>query len=187
MRGMHMIMSAPASSYAASRSHVRSTPSCGEGVTAGDDDEVIVPARFDRGRDLRRHLVRRDQVFDALVVVRALGGDLVFDLDGSRAGHLDHADGAGKVDGVAEADAAVDDHGDVDPFHDRAAGVSKLGGGQEGFGDGALVAEAAAEVHGAECRPASPGPPTAGPGRAARRRDRWRAEPSAGETRSELS
>ena len=47
-------------------------------------------------------------MLDALVMMRALGRDLVLDLDSCGAGRLDLADGAGGVECVAEADSAVD-------------------------------------------------------------------------------
>ena len=75
---------------------------------AGDDDEVVVAAGIDGLAHLVDHHLERDEVLDALVVMGPLGRDLVLDLDRGRAGRLDLADGARGVQGITEADAAVD-------------------------------------------------------------------------------
>jgi len=52
-------------------------------------------------------------VLDALVVMSALGCDLVLNLDGGASGRLDLSDGACRVQGVSEADPAINNQGDI--------------------------------------------------------------------------
>ena len=70
---------------------------CGEGVGAGDDDEIPVAARVAGGAYLRHHRFHRDDLL-AREKTASLGGHLVLDVECRHAGVLILAHGAPHVE-----------------------------------------------------------------------------------------
>jgi len=83
-------------------------------------------ARVERGPQLPAHLGARDHAL-AIEVAAALGKGLVLQLHHGRAGALERAHRALRVQGVAEAGIAVHDDGQRDPFRDARERVGHLG------------------------------------------------------------
>jgi hypothetical protein len=82
-------------------------------VGPGDDLEIPVAARVDRGPDLAEHL-RQGHDLLPVEMAAALREDLVLELDPRRAGALQHSDRADHVERVAEARVGVDEERDRD-------------------------------------------------------------------------
>jgi hypothetical protein len=100
------------------------------GIGAGDDLQVLIAARVDRGLHLLHHLVERDHVL-AGEVAALLGKYLVLDLQSRRAGALEHAHGAHHVDGIAEPRIGIDDQRQRHGVGNRGHRVGDLGEGGE--------------------------------------------------------
>ena len=83
----------------------------GEGVGAGHDDEGGIGAGVDGGLDAVGHFVGGDDLFVGAMAA-ALGLDLVFDVAAGGSGLDEGADGAGEVEGAAEAGVRVDEEGE---------------------------------------------------------------------------
>ncbi len=123
----------------------------GKGVGAGHDDEVGVGAGVDGGLDAVGHLFGGDDLFVGAVAA-ALGLDLVFDVAAGGSGLDERADGAGEVEGSAEAGVDVYEEGQGADVGDAAnVGEDVVDGGDAEVGDaeGACGDASAGEVEGA--------------------------------------
>jgi hypothetical protein len=95
--------------------------------------------------------LHRDHVLDPDVMVRALGHELVLDLDGGSAGCLAHPNGPMHVHGIAVATGPIEDEGQRRDSPDVEGGLAHLGqveiGLQRHF---EIAGRAAAEIAGCE-------------------------------------
>ena len=123
----------------------------GEGVGAGHDDEGGVGAGVDGGLDAVDHLFGGNDLLVGAVAA-ALGLDLVFDVAAGGSGLDEGADGAGEIEGAAEAGVGVDEEGEGADVGDAAdVGEDVVDGGDAEVGDaeGAGGDATAGEVEGA--------------------------------------
>jgi predicted NUDIX family NTP pyrophosphohydrolase len=100
------------------------------GVGAGDDHEVRILPRLDRGAHLADHLVGVDDRLAAHVSA-LLRQHLVLQVDAGHSRLLVQRDGAQHVDRVAVAGVGVGDHRDVDRRRHPPRVVDHLGAGQQ--------------------------------------------------------
>ena len=98
----------------------------GDRVGAGDDQEIGVGARIDRGLHLLRHLARRDHGL-AGEMAAALGELLILELDGVGARALQHLHRVGNVHRIAEAGIGIDDERYADAVAHRRDMRGELG------------------------------------------------------------
>jgi len=103
------------------------------GVGAGDDDEVLVAfvARAAGEFDLVDEFLARDRVGDVFVIMRALGVELILDVDAGDAGADELAHRAHGVQRLAEARPAVGHHRDRDRVSHVAGDAHLLVHGQQ--------------------------------------------------------
>src|SRR5262245_62768215 len=85
-------------------------------VSACDDTEIGIGTAGERGFEFPFHFRQRNNLF-AVEMAAAFGRDLIFDVNGRRAGAFELANRTNEIDGIAITGVSISDHGYPDGWN----------------------------------------------------------------------